>query len=153
MKLGELREILGEPVNELRLPKVKDRVTYEFVPSGTAKDDVRCTVRNEGGLERINFRFAHIRKANHSSPLTKEGRGVKPYGRRSSQTHALPRFHELSRSITFLLDLKPPLPPIRKGGAHVAALLCPAHLGLMRSNFQRIRNSYIDADLYRRYSM
>ena len=38
-------------------------------------------------------------------------------------------------------------------GAHVAALPCPAHLGLMRSNFQRIRNSYIDTDLYRRYSM
>jgi hypothetical protein len=75
MKLGELREILGEPVNELRLPKVKDRVTYEFVPSGTARYDVRCTVRNEGGLERINFRFAHIRKANHSSPPYEGGAG------------------------------------------------------------------------------
>ena len=49
--------------------------------------------------------------------------------------------------------LKTPCPPLRKGGAHVAALLCPAHLGLMRSNFQRIRNSYIDDYLYRRYSM
>ena len=36
---------------------------------------------------------------------------------------------------------------------HFAALLCPAHLGLMRSNSQRIRNSYIDDYLYRRYSM
>jgi len=50
MNLGELREILGEPVNELRLPKVKDRVTYEFVVSDAARYDVRCTVRNEGGL-------------------------------------------------------------------------------------------------------
>jgi hypothetical protein len=59
--------------------------------------------------------------------------GVKPYGRRSSQTHALRRFHELSRSITSLPGPKTPLPLFVRGGAHVAALLCPAHLGLMRS--------------------
>ena len=94
----------------------------------------------------------HIFAKRIIAPPYEGGQGVKPYGRRSSQTHALPRFHELSRSITSLPDLKTPY-PLRKGGAHVAALLCPAHLGLMRSNFHRIRHSYIDADLYRRYTM
>ena len=56
------------------------------------------------------------------------------------------------RSITSLPDLTHLPPPVR-GEAHVAALLCPLHFGLMRSNFKRIRNPYIDAYLYRRYSM
>jgi hypothetical protein len=48
MKLGELCELLGEPVKEHRF--VKDRVSYEFVFRGPPKYDVWCTVLNKGGL-------------------------------------------------------------------------------------------------------
>jgi len=50
MKFAELCEILGKPLKELRLPRVNDRVTYQFVTPGEAKYDVSCTVLNEGGL-------------------------------------------------------------------------------------------------------
>src|SRR5262245_57169455 len=50
MKVRELREVLGEPVKELRLPKVNDRVTFEFVVPGPPGYNVSCTVLNEGGL-------------------------------------------------------------------------------------------------------
>jgi hypothetical protein len=49
MKRDEICEVLGEPTNEVRLPKVKDRVTYQFVV-GPPRYDVSCTVRNDGGL-------------------------------------------------------------------------------------------------------
>ena len=48
MRLRELRDLLGEPVGELRF--VPDRVTYEFVLVGPPKYDVSCTVLNDGGL-------------------------------------------------------------------------------------------------------
>jgi hypothetical protein len=50
MKLNELREILGEPVKELRFVTAKDRVTYQFVLAGPPTYDVSCTVLNDGGL-------------------------------------------------------------------------------------------------------
>ncbi len=49
MGLAELRELLGEPVKELRF--VKDRVTYEFVLPGPPRYGVSCTVLNDGGLK------------------------------------------------------------------------------------------------------
>jgi hypothetical protein len=48
MGFAELRELLGEPVKELRF--VKDRVTYEFVLPGPPRYDVSCTVLNDSGL-------------------------------------------------------------------------------------------------------
>ena len=48
--LEELREALGEPVNEHRFPRAKDRVTYQFVVFGPPRYDVSCTVLDEGGL-------------------------------------------------------------------------------------------------------
>lgn len=48
MRLEELREVLGEPVERLRF--VKDRITYEFRVAGPPRYDVSCTVLNKGGL-------------------------------------------------------------------------------------------------------
>jgi hypothetical protein len=47
MQVEELRQLLGEPVEEDRF--VEDRVSYEFV-TRPPKYNVSCTVLNEGGL-------------------------------------------------------------------------------------------------------
>jgi hypothetical protein len=48
MRVEELREVLGEPVEEHRF--VADRVTYEFVVAGRPRYNVSCTVLNDVGL-------------------------------------------------------------------------------------------------------
>jgi hypothetical protein len=48
MQVGELRAVMGEPVEEHRF--VADRVTCEFVVAGPPRYNVSCTVLNDGGL-------------------------------------------------------------------------------------------------------
>jgi hypothetical protein len=48
IRVGELREVLGEPVEERRF--VADRVTYEFAVAGPPRYNISCTVLNDGGL-------------------------------------------------------------------------------------------------------
>lgn len=48
MRLGELTELLGGPVEIQRF--VKDRVTYDFEVAGPPRYNVSCTLRRVGGL-------------------------------------------------------------------------------------------------------
>ncbi len=48
MNFDELRDLLGEPVNQQRF--VKDRVSYDFALAAPAKYKLSCTVLNKGGL-------------------------------------------------------------------------------------------------------
>src|SRR5262245_11911590 len=105
-----------------------DETSVEFVPM--RPDDqfaqiFRSSCRQPASKEEL----AIVDRYTVNVGLTCEGGagGVKPYGRRSSQTHALRRFPELSRSITSLPDLKPP--PFVRGELTSLRSFAPHTLG------------------------
>lgn len=59
MTLAGLRELLGDPVNEHRFAKARDRVTYWFVLPGPSRYDLSCTVLNDGGLTYLVVMASH----------------------------------------------------------------------------------------------